>query len=137
AASLLEALEDGNQFLDADGVPDYRSGPNIYRACGESGAANERYPKYVFKARLPGRQGQPAGIVAGFSRNAEPAEYSAFHTSVIMLCLNAMAQTLSLHVDLTLADKLMLEAREGARIDALTGIFNRMGWEAALRDALD
>lgn len=132
---LLDALADDWLTPEAGGALRYRPNPEVYRTESRHGAGSGPYPKYVFKAFLPDRQGRPTGVVAGFLIQTEPTDYQPFHTPVIMLCLNAMAHTLSLHMDLALADKLMLEAQQGARIDSLTGILNRAGWDHVLSDA--
>lgn len=93
-------------------------------------------PKYVFKAFLPDRHGNLTGVVAGFLfREEGPREVPLFCAPVIMLCLNTMAHALSLQADLAMADKLMLKAQQGARIDPLTGVLNRAGWGLALSGA--
>lgn len=93
-------------------------------------------PKYVFKSDLRHCWGGLSAVVAGFlSQRPLPADHVLYEQEIV-LCLRAMAQILNLHAELASARQLVHEIRENARIDALTQICNRSGWDEQFRDAL-
>lgn len=96
----------------------------------------EPYPKYVFKSDLQNCCGKLSAVVAGFLLQRALPATPVVHEREIVLCLRAMAQILNLQVELASARKLVLEIRENARIDALTQICNRSGWDEQFGEAL-
>jgi len=93
-----------------------------------------RSPKWAFKASLNSLDGELSGIVMGCS--SEAPWHSAIATRPareIQLCLRAIALTLNLHTELTVAEKLVYETQQNAQTDPLTQVLNRTGWNKRVR----
>ena len=96
------------------------------------------YPKYAIRAALPQQAGSSGGVVLGFlSQQAPPNARVVPHAREIALCLRAIEQTLSLHLELEAAEKQVIEAQQHAQTDSLTQVLNRAGWNQQIRTVLN
>ncbi len=90
------------------------------RADGNGGSG------YVLKIDLTALDLPSKGYLVGLS--ATLPSYRQFLTDDVRLCLKSIALTLALHVELTVAEQLMVELQRDAFLDPLTGTLNRAGW---------
>ncbi|UHL63662.1 GGDEF domain-containing protein [Paralcaligenes sp. KSB-10] len=135
AASHLASLlaSDGNDQGAAKGFS-HRPVSEMELKALASAQVSALHPRHVFKADLRRGDGRISGMVAGFlSQQLLPGVYPPSRTREIALCLSAIAQTLSMHVELAAAEKLVLETQQDAQIDSLTKVLNRAGWNKKLR----
>lgn len=82
---------------------------------------------YLVMANLHDPEGYHLGRLVGFS-SKPPASLLSLYASKLRLCVAAMALTVALHVELGVAEQMVLEMQRDAFIDPLTGVFNRAGW---------
>jgi diguanylate cyclase (GGDEF)-like protein len=81
----------------------------------------------LMKVELRTAEAPSTGALLGMAPVLPGKEWAA-HADEICLCLQAMALTLALHGELTVAEQLMLEMQRDAFIDPLTSTLNRAGW---------
>lgn len=97
-------------------------------------------PGFVRIIDLCRPDGKKIGRVLGLNSTAPPlmnVESGVVRAGEIGLCLEVIKVTLGLQVELLAAERLVVEARQGAQLDALTGLLNRSGWNQRLVAAVN
>ncbi len=92
-------------------------------------------PGFIRLIDLRWPSGRKIGSVLGLNSTALPlmeAQSGVAHTDEIGLCLEIIKATLGLQLELLAAQKLVVETRQDAQVDALTGLLNRSGWNERL-----
>lgn len=127
AATLDSFLEDG--WDAAASIEEF-----FYRplTLDESGVVAGNMPgidggAHLIMAELLDNNGTYMGRIVGFARRP-PASVLTICAPKLKLCVAAMSLTVALHVELGIAEQMVIEMQRDAFIDPLTGVFNRAGW---------